>query len=49
MLVEYDFEDTARTLDELCIGIKSVFEVDRQTGGPGLVVSNVAIFDGDVH
>jgi hypothetical protein len=44
-----DFKYAPQTLDQFGIGSKSLFEVGRQTGGPGLVVSGDAVFDGEVH
>ena len=45
-----DLEPTARTRLELDVRAwKSLRELGRQTGGPGLVVSKRAVFDRDRH
>ena len=49
LFVGPDFKDASQTLDQFGIGSKSLFEVSRQTGGSGQVVSGDAVFDGEVH
>jgi len=44
-----DFEGASRAFVQLRIDAEAPFEVSRQTGGPGLVISNDAIFDCDAH
>ncbi len=48
--VDDDLEATAARRDHLDFdaGMR-LTERGRQTGGPGLVVSNDAVFDGDLH
>ena len=48
-LVGLDFKIAAGALDQFRVGIESLFEVGRQTGGPGLVVSIYAVFNGETH
>jgi len=48
--VHDDLEDTARGFDQLNIGVGVRFlDLGRQTGGPRLVASDAAVFDGDLH
>lgn len=43
-------EDSPRGLDQLGLDTGKLFlQLSRQTGGSGLVVSNDAVFDADVH
>jgi hypothetical protein len=45
-----DLEDPARGFHELDLSIrKRLPQLSRQTGGSGLVVSDDAVFDGDLH
>ena len=43
-----DLEDAVGTLDELGGDTEPLLYLVRQTGGPGIVVSNYAVFDGDL-
>lgn len=45
--VQVDFEHPARALDETGRDVEAFFDLIRQTGGAGLVVSLDAVFDGD--
>jgi hypothetical protein len=48
--VHYHFEHAASRLDQLNVGVReSTTKLGRQTGGPGLVVSNDAVFDRHAH
>jgi len=48
--VHFDVEDAARGFDELDLRVrKGAADLGRQTGGPGFVVSNDAVFDGYAH
>ena len=42
-------EDAARAADELTLVSEGSFDLGRQTGGPGKVVSNAAVIDSNVH
>ncbi len=43
-------EHAARRLEQLHLGVRErATELGRQTGGPGLVVSNDAVFDRNAH
>ena len=44
-----DVEDAAATLDELGLHSELPGDLGRQTGGPGQVVSDYAVGDGDAH
>lgn len=44
-----DVEDAAGTLDEFGIHVEPLFQVGRQTGGPGVVVSGDAVGNADIH
>ena len=44
-----DIEDTAAALDELGLHSELPGNFGRQTGGPGQVVSDHAVGDGDAH
>jgi hypothetical protein len=45
-----DLEYPARRFDELNFGVGvCFFDLGRQTGGPRLVASDAAVFDGDLH
>ena len=48
--LDADFKGTSRTLDQLdrCVR-KLPLDLGRQTGSPGLVVSNDTILNSDVH
>jgi hypothetical protein len=43
-----DLEDAVSPLDQAALDSESLSDIGRQTGGTGLVVSNHAIFDGDL-
>jgi hypothetical protein len=48
--VHRHLEDPARGLQQLDLGLRMFTpELRRQTGGAGLVVSNDAVFDTDLH
>ena len=47
--VDRDLEDPVLALDQAHIRAKLVAQLSRQPGGAWLVVSNDAIFNGDVH
>ena len=48
--VDHDLEQTPGRLHELHLGIRVfLFDLRRQTGGPGPVVSDDAILDADSH
>jgi hypothetical protein len=48
--VHFDLEDPARRFDQFDLGIgESTADLGRQTGGPGLVVSDDAEFNRDSH
>jgi hypothetical protein len=44
-----DIEHAAAAADELRLDTEFLFDRGRQTGGPGKVVSNAAVFDRQVH
>ena len=44
-----DVEDPAVPFDQLCLDSQLLLDKSRQTGGPGIVVSDLAEFDGDLH
>jgi hypothetical protein len=48
--VDLDLEHASGRLDQLYVGVRvGLADFGRQTGGPGLVVSDDAVFDGDSH
>jgi len=47
--VQDHLEDAAGGRDQLGVQIELVLELGRQTGGDGLVVSDLAVFDGELH
>ena len=48
--IDLHFEHAARRLDQLHVGVRvGLADFGRQTGGPWLVVSDDAVFDGDTH
>ena len=48
--VHHHFEHAPRRLQQLDVGVwESATQLGRQTGGPGLVVSNDAVFDRHAH
>ena len=48
--IAQDLESTSSRRDQLYLRIrKSLPNFGRQTGGPGLIVSNDAVFDRDLH
>jgi hypothetical protein len=48
--VHFDLENAAGRLDELDLRLrKGLADLGRQTGGPGLIVSDDAEFDRDAH
>lgn len=49
LAVHEDIEDAIPAFDELTLDLKLTLNLSRQTGGPGKVVSNDAVFDSNVH
>jgi len=49
LVVDRDDEDAAAAADELRFEPEGLFDLGRQTGGPGEVVSNSAVVDSNVH
>ncbi len=50
LAVDSDVEDAAATADQLDLGLgMTALQLGLQTGGPGLVVSNAAVLDDDLH
>ena len=50
LAIAEDLEPSASRWDQLDLRVgKSLPDFDRQTGGPGLIVSNDAVFDRDSH
>ncbi|MFT5233088.1 MAG: hypothetical protein ACI9UK_002035 [Candidatus Krumholzibacteriia bacterium] len=49
LVVDFDFKHTAARSNELWVYSKQRIDFGRQTGSAGFVVSNTAIFDGDLH
>jgi len=49
LAVGNDVEDAARTFDEFGLNLEPLFQIGRQTGGPGVVVSGDAVGNADVH
>jgi hypothetical protein len=50
MSIHRDFESSSAGRNHLEFGSRvKISELSRQTGGSGLVVSNCAIFDSDIH
>jgi hypothetical protein len=49
LAVERHFEDAVARRDQLGLESALPLEVCRQTGGDGLVVSDLAVFDGQIH
>ena len=47
--IDLDLEDTVFAFDQACVRPEFVAELSRQPGGAWLVVSNDAVFDGDIH
>jgi hypothetical protein len=48
--VHFHLEDAAGRFDELDFRVrKGLADLGRQTGGPGLIVSDDAEFNGDAH
>jgi hypothetical protein len=48
--VDLHLEHAARRLNQLHVSVGvGLADLGRQTGGPGLVVSDDAVFDGDAH
>jgi hypothetical protein len=48
--VDFDLERAARRLDQLYVRVRVVLaDFSRQTGSPGLVVSNDAVLDRYTH
>jgi hypothetical protein len=48
--VDFDLEHAARRLDQFHVGVRvGLPDLGRQTGGPGLVVSDDAVLDRDTH
>ncbi len=49
MTVNAHFEDASAGGDQFGLDVKFVVDRFRQTGGAGFVVSNLAVFDGNMH
>ena len=49
VVVDLDVEDAALAADELGVDAETVLDFSRETRGGGLVVSNYAVRDADVH
>jgi len=47
--VDGDDEDAAAAADDLAVDAELSFDLSRQTGGSGEVVSNPAVVDSNVH
>ncbi len=47
--IDLDLEDTVFALDQARVRAELVAQLSRQPGGAWLVVSNNAVFDGDIH
>jgi hypothetical protein len=48
--LDFDLEHASRRLDELYVRLRvGLADFGRQTGSPGFVVSNDAVFDHDTH
>jgi hypothetical protein len=47
--VHGDVKHSAGGGDEPCLGVEFLAQLRRQTGGAGLVVSNDAVSDRDIH
>jgi len=48
--IYFNLEHTPRRLNELYVGLRvTVTDLGRQTGGPGFIVSNDAVFDDHAH
>jgi len=49
LAVALDLEDSARGFDEARFDVELLLDLGRQTGGPGEIVSDAAVFDLDSH
>lgn len=49
MVAGEDIEDPATAADQLGVVSKLRFDLGRQTGGPGQVVSDAAVMNDDLH
>jgi hypothetical protein len=47
--IDGDDEDSAAAADDLAVDVELSFDLSRQTGGSGEVVSNAAVVDSYVH
>jgi hypothetical protein len=47
--VRVDVEDPAAAAHQLDVGFDILFDEGRETRGPGLVVSDAAVFDANLH
>jgi hypothetical protein len=47
--VDGDDEDSAAAADDLAVDAEFSFDLSRQTGGSGEIVSNPAVVDSNVH
>ncbi len=47
--VDLDLEDATAGGDQFGLQVVALAQLIRQTGGTGLVVSNLAVLDGDLH
>jgi len=49
LVIEFDIEDATASFDELSVQAEFLLNFCRQTGGSGLIISNDAIFNGELH
>jgi hypothetical protein len=47
--IDGDDEDSSATADDLAVDAEFSFDLSRQTGGSGEIVSNAAVVDSNVH
>jgi hypothetical protein len=49
LLIHADDEDSSAAADNLAVDAEFAFDLSRQTGGSGEIVSNAAVVDSNVH
>jgi hypothetical protein len=49
LVVDGDDEDPAASANDLAVDAEFAFDLSRQTGGSGEIVSNAAVVDSYVH
>ena len=49
LAIDGDDEDPAAAADDLAVDAEFAFDLSRQTGGSGKVISNAAVVDSNVH